>query len=51
MADDKPNPHLQSVMRKNTSHQFNSFAPDAGLPNPKPKVPCCSKKTKKVSKK
>jgi len=49
MADDKVNPHLQSVMRKTTSTQFNSFDPDAG--RPKRKVPCCRKKTKKVSKK
>ena len=42
MADNKANPHLQSVMRKNISHQFNSFAPDAGRPKrkakPKPKA-------------
>lgn len=51
MADNKANPHLQSVMRKNISHQFNSFAPDAGRPKRKTKVPCCSKKTKKAPKK
>ena len=48
MADNKANPHLQSVMRKNISDQFNSFAPDAGRPKrkakPKPKAKKAPKK-------
>jgi len=44
MADTKENPHLQSVMRKNVSDRFNSFAPNAGRPKPKPKVKKARKK-------
>lgn len=44
MADNTVNPHLQSVMRKTTSTQFNSFAPNAGRPKPKPKVKKARKK-------
>ena len=44
MADTKENLHLQSVMRKNVSDRFNSFAPNAGRPKPKPKVKKARKK-------
>ena len=47
MADNKANPHLQSVMRKNISHQFNSFAPNAGRRKPKEKPKPKAKKAPK----